>query len=309
MAVELGVSNYLKECRYKNEGDKLPCWVRAARLRGVPSMGFIIEDCQIPEDQLDWFFGVWKYEPPPFTVWENHIVEFADHPQFPKYTKIQRIQYHPDAWTEGLPVRVTEKLHGMNIRLGVVQVDDEWRYMVGSHNCILREYENLNADGVPKMGVTPKRSAFWEHLDDRVMELLNFLCDGEKPVIIFAERVGQGVQDLDYGVKTPDIRVFDIMVDGEYQAWDLIQTWCEQFKLDTVPLLTTGGFSWCMVENFTDGNSIVAAPGQTKSAFKGREGIVVTPLEETYSAQLGGRLIGKSISVDYEARKGGTEYH
>lgn len=308
-AVELGVDKYLRKVRYKNEGEKVACKVVAARLRGAASYGFIAPQVTIDEDQLDEHFGIWKYEPPPYTLSENGVVEREDHPQFPKYTKIKRVQFHPDAWTEGLPVRVTEKLHGMNCRLGVVQVEGEWRYMVGSHNVILREYANMTEDGQVKMGAELKRNAFWELLDENVMNLLNHLCEGDKPVVVFGERVGAGVQDLDYGFAEPTLRVFDIMVDGEYLAWDLVKNYCEMHKVQTVPVLYEGSFTWCLVDNMTDGGSTVANPSTYNSAFKGREGVVITPLTETFSDVLGDRLIGKSISCDYEARNGGTEYH
>lgn len=308
-AVELGVDKYLRKVKYKNEGDKVACRIVAARLRGAASYGFIAPNVTLPDDQLDEHFGVWKYEPPPYTLSENGVVEREDHPQFPKYTKIKRVQYHPDAWTEGLPVRVTEKLHGMNCRIGVVQVDGDWTYMVGSHNVILREYANQLEDGTVKMSAPLKRNVFWELLDENVMTLLNTLCDGTKPVVLYGERVGAGVQDLDYGFKQPVFRVFDILVDGEYLPWDLVKQFCDMANVLTVPLLYEGPFTWCLVENMTDGGSTVANPSTYKSNFKGREGIVITPLTETFSDVLGDRLIGKSISCDYESRKGGTEYH
>jgi hypothetical protein len=41
--------------------------------------------------------------------------------------------------------------------------------------------------------------------------------------------------------------------------------------------------------------------------FKGREGVVVTPVKEQFSPVLGDRLILKSVSVDYLNRKGAKE--
>lgn len=309
VAEALGVSNYLKKCKYKNEGEKVACWVRSARIRQVPSQGFIVDDMGIEDEYLDGIYGACKYEPPLLSMSQSHIMEMEDHLEFPKYTHIQRIQNNPEAWPEGIPVRVTEKIHGMNARFGVVRDGDDWRFMVGSHNCILREYAHTNHRGEHKMGAEPRRTPFWDLLDERVMNLLNDLCDAQRPVVVYAERFGPGVQDLDYGVKEPEIRVFDIMVDGKYLPWDLVSAHCDRFKLLTVPLLFTGNFDWCTVSAFTDGNSIVTNTGATKSVYKGREGVVITPLEETYCPELGGRLIGKSISVDYESRRGGTEYN
>ena len=48
-----------------------------------------------------------------------------------------------------------------------------------------------------------------------------------------------------------------------------------------------------------------------RSSGGGREGCVVTPVVERYDPGLGGsgRVILKSISADYLARKGGTDDH
>jgi hypothetical protein len=48
--------------------------------------------------------------------------------------------------------------------------------------------------------------------------------------------------------------------------------------------------------------------GESSVKFKGREGIVITPVKEQYSLRHG-RLIFKSISADYLARKNPTDGH
>lgn len=296
-AVELGVANYCRRAKYKNNGESVPCRIIAARLRGVPSYGFISMDTSIPDDKLDEHYGVWKYEPPAIPLHLGGEKVREEHSQFPKYTKIKRIQLNPANWKEGTPVRVTEKLHGTNIRLGVVKVDDEWQFMVGSHNVILRQY---NKEG--------EENKYWKMLTGPVMLLLNTLCDGERPVIVYGEMFGSGIQDLDYGFEEPTLRVFDIMVGGQYQNWDTVKKHCDEAGVQTVPLLHTGPFCWSIPEHFTDGGSVVNHPSHYKSRFKGREGVVITPLQEQFTRK-GDRLIAKSISVDYEQRRNGTEYH
>ena len=49
------------------------------------------------------------------------------------------------------------------------------------------------------------------------------------------------------------------------------------------------------------------APESITSAFKGREGCVITPLVEQFYAPTGGRLILKSVSADYLDRKGAQD--
>lgn len=289
-AEELGVQQYCRSYEY-TPGLKQRCRIVAARLRGVPSYGFIIPNNYIPDSELDTYYGVVK--PKEFDS-DGQVIE---HPDFHRYTKIKRIQLHPDAWKPGINVRVTEKLHGRNTRVGVVKVDGEWEYLVGSHDTIKNSWSD---DGLN----------FWYAATKPVLELLNILCDGVHPVIIYGELIGKGMQDLDYGYAEPTFRVFDIMVGGNYLDWAYVKSNCESMGITTVPVLHEGAFSWCLVDSFTNGGSTLQNPSVYQSSFKGREGVVITPLKETWSPVLNDRLIGKSISVDYEERKGKhTEYH
>ena len=298
IAAELGIDDQLGKRLYLDSVVKTHCFVLARLVQGKPSMGFLVEDCSlinIGDDLLDSYFGVWKPDWFPVEHPEG-MVEFKDHPQFPQYSEVRRIQRRSYTWAEGLPVRVTELLHGVGVRLGVVKLDDGWRFMVGSQELILREHNDHN-----------KRNPFWNLLDNRVLGMLNHICDSKHPVVIYAQLIGPGVKNLDYGLDKPDIRVYDLLVDNIFQPWEKIESWCGEFRIHTVPLLSMGSFSWCLVDNFTNGFSIVTNPGATKSSFKGRKGIVITPLEETTSSHWGGRLIGKSVSVNYEAHVSSME--
>jgi len=187
------------------------------------------------------------------------------------YPPIKEIAKYQEAWTKGLPIRITEKLHGVAVGFGVMQMNGEWDFVDG--------------------GCEPNES---------MMRLLNNICDGENQVFVYGEHIG--VMGLDYGVKEPTVMVYDIMVNGEYLPWDLILGHCETFGVRTVPLLYEGPFTWEIVKAMTVGGSTVANPSTFKSDFKGREGIVVTPQMETDSDILGGRLIGKSTNPDFANR-------
>ena len=73
-----------------------------------------------------------------------------------------------------------------------------------------------------------------------------------------------------------------------------------------VPLIYVGPFRADLVQEWTNGPSIVPTAADIRSKFKGREGCVITPLTEVYSRALG-RLILKSVSADYRARKGAKD--
>jgi hypothetical protein len=79
---------------------------------------------------------------------------------------------------------------------------------------------------------------------------------------------------------------------------------CDKHAVPTVPLLYTGPFSLEGVERLTYGPTTFP---NIKCSFKGREGVVVTPLQEQYSKQLRGRMIVKSVSADYRDRKNATD--
>ena len=149
-----------------------------------------------------------------------------------------------------------------------------------------------------------------DQLLDWVMQNVAFaLPDPQKitSIIIFGEIYGPGMQDLHYGSKEKDWRVFDVAINGEYVSWSALEFFKEKFGLPLVPELALGIFNFDQLVEMAQGDSILA-PGQIK------EGIVIRPMmEETW---LQGdrdpnpkRRIFKLISDNYLLLKGGTENH
>jgi hypothetical protein len=58
-----------------------------------------------------------------------------------------------------------------------------------------------------------------------------------------------------------------------------------------------------MVESLTCGETTLVDLSAVKCKFRGREGIVITPVVEAYSEDLRGRMILKSKSADFLDRK------
>ena len=188
-------------------------------------------------------------------------------PAFHKYTEIESYYRYPDAIPAGTPVRITEKIHGTNCRVGRIY-DGEWRFMGGSHKTTRKPYD---AAGKP--------SLYWRPLmDDNVQSLLRSLCGEKHNVIVFGELFGPGIQDLDYGQQEVAFRVFDISVDGVYLNWHSVQEYCRLADVPTVPLLYVGDFDPAVIEQYVHGPTTFT---EVKSKFKGREGIVITPLRES----------------------------
>jgi RNA ligase (TIGR02306 family) len=288
-AEKLGVQQYLKHAWWGDQ--KVQCRVAGCRLRGIPSYGFISGGVMTGDIGIDvgtdvsYIFDGKKYEPP-LPPGDQAL----GHDDFECYTDIANYWQYPDAFSEGMRVRVTEKLHGTNSRVGVVWIDGEWQFIAGSHSVCWEP---------------PSR--YWKPLAmAHVLRLINFLCDEKYPVTVYGEIYGPGIQDMDYGLAHAGYRVFDIKVNGRFLHYDDLVDACDFWQVDMVPLLYKGMYYDGLVEEYTNGNSL-AAIEPVRSKFKGREGIVITPLMEEWSEQLLGRLILKSLSADYLDRKGAQD--
>ncbi len=299
-AEHLGVADYLKEAKYPGDLVATKCRVAACRLRGEVSYGIIthakLDMCT--GDHIDHLCGAVKYEPP--TTWgpngANKVRGFngdaaPDYPEFHRYTDIQNFYKYADVIPEGTPVRITEKLHGTNCRLGLINHCGDFSFMAGSHK--------VNWKPQTEAGKVP---LWWEYMTEEAMYLLTELANEQHSVILFGEIFGPGVQDLDYGQTEKRFRAFDIAVNGQYLNYDRFRTVCAFHGVDTVPLLYEGPYSKAVLEQYTHGPTALHQQDMIKSKFKGREGVVVTPLEEMTHPKLG-RVILKSISADYLDRK------
>lgn len=313
----LGVQKYLKHALY--DGFRVPCRVAATRLRGVPSYGFAQpfstylnmdegrghspRATQPGTDVTETFQGL-KYEPPVRVyrgygggtgeVWGGLAREPAN---FHRYTDIQHYRKYRHLLGVGMPVRITEKIHGTNSRVALLKADSEWQFYAGSHKTARKK---IDPEG--------RESVYWHPLQlEGVLALLTDVCDESNDVILFGELYGPGVQDLDYGVPAGAIgwRLFDISVNGRYLDWPLVKAFCADFNVPTVPVLYEGPFCPELVDDLTYGTTAMASATEVKSKFKGREGVVITPLVE--EACCIGRLILKSVSADYLDRKGAED--
>lgn len=294
---KLGVCEYLKYALFPGDTQKTKCRISAIRLRGVASFGFGLPlDGAVREflgdrkreanEEATKLFQAVKYQPPiRFSGGDTVRQPGAFH----TYTNIQHYYRYSTALLEGTPVRITEKLHGTNSRVGIVR-DDGFQFMCGTH------HRRVGGD-IDKN----RRSFYWEPLTDDMAEMLEFIAtESQYDVIVFGEIFGRGVQKMDYGCDSvKGYRVFDISISGKYQDWSVIESYCDLYDIPTVPLLYQGPFRSELVDEFVSGPTTLADSNDISCKFKGREGIVITSLEETYSEKLQGRLILKAVSSDY----------
>lgn len=300
---DLGVQKYLKHALWV-DGDgvcKCQCRVAACRLRGIPSYGFAVA---MPDDlppfiesDLTNYYRAVKYEPPvKFATAGDRV---AEPPNFPRYTHIEHYYRYPHVLASGTSVRVTEKTHGTNCRLGSIQFDGLTGFFCGSHRTAQREESEVS-----------RKSLYWEPLraNPSIQTALQELSKNDQDVVIFGEIFGPGIQDMDYGIRQGKIgfRVFDISINGRYLNWDELHVTCLYYGLQLMPVIYTGEFDSSLIEEWTNGPTLLADPKHITAKFKGREGCVITPVIEAYHPDVG-RVVLKSVSVDYLDRKGAKD--
>jgi RNA ligase (TIGR02306 family) len=292
VSTDLGVTKYLKEAIYPGDTEKTKCRVSACRLRGVASYGFVIRATDVfePGTDVTYVWGGHKYIPPVTTPGDTA----RDLPNFHIYTDIENIQRYPNLIPEGTSVRITEKIHGTNSRLGYVKNENGYMQCVaGSHKRRIKsEYES----GTP--------SLYWMPMTTEMQNALMGISArcGDADVIIFCEIFGPKIQDMQYNLNKPEFRVYDISVNGTYLDYEPVKIWLERYNIPMVPILYIGPFTQEVVDRYTDGPTTF----NVTTGFTGREGIVITPLKEQLD-NCGNRVILKSVSVDYHNRKGAQD--
>ncbi|MFJ3643171.1 RNA ligase (ATP) [Streptomyces sp. NPDC090108] len=279
--------------------------VRAVRLRGELSQGLVcrpdalagVDLARAAAEGTDFaeLLGITKWVPPvPPTM--SGEVERA--PELLPWTDIENIQRYPDIFVPGEPVVLTEKLHGSACLLTYTADGDRVRVSskgFGARSLALREDpRNLYWRAVRAHGVAEAAARLCERL-------------GARRVGIFGEVYGAGVQDLTYGADgrraTLGYAAFDVAaeLDGTVRWLDAAELLAGELPL--APVLFSGPYDIARVTECASGRETVSG-----RELHLREGVVIRPAVERYSAVTGGRAIAKAVSPAYLTRKGGTEY-
>jgi RNA ligase (TIGR02306 family) len=266
----LGVTQYLSKGR-----------IRCAKLRGEPSFGLVIKADPMFDLGADVaeVYGATKYEPPVKPLGEQ---QERDHALFVHYTDIENLRNFPTCFVEGETVSLTEKTHGTNCRIGIVQGEP----MAGSHNYRRKLPAEVDAD---YHGV----GTYWYPWSlAPVRKMLQELAQKREQVILYGEVFGQGIQNLTYGRKGLDFLAFDLMLDGRYMDVDDFRFTCANYGVGTMPELARIPYSLTDVASLAWGKTVVGNGAHI------REGIVVKPLHERVDPKLG-RLVLKYVSDAY----------
>lgn len=293
--------------------------VKAIRLRGIYSEGlcYPARDGWVEGQDVTEELGIIKYEAPIPTSMSGDIYN-AGFDRCIRYD-IENIKKYPRVIEYQEPVVFTEKIHGTWCQIGVLPSDKpdktaEW--VVSSKGLAARglafkldsENNKTNLYVRAAQPILLKLSTLVEQL---IQTTSTFYAD--QSMFILGEVFGQGVQDLHYGANagsddTLGFRVFDVYKGvpgrGRYLNDLELEGFCNALGLTRVPVLYRGPFTPQAVAVHTSGLETIS--GEESHM---REGIVIRPIAERRSDELGGRVILKSVSEDYKLRKGGTEHN
>ena len=222
-------------------------------------------------------YGIFKYIPP---IRPTAGDAAPAHPLFVTYTEIENLRNFPDVLEADEEVIVTEKLHGTNCRVGMIE--GEW--MAGSMGVRRKPPTELEER---------TRSTYWFPTTlAGVRSLLEELSKTYRQVILFGEVFGSKIQDLHYSCKgTLGFRAFDLLLDGKYADADAFLTLCETQGVETVPVLYRGPYALETIRELSAGNT-------TLDGAHIREGVVVKPIMERTNPKVG-RVALKYIGDQY----------
>jgi RNA ligase (TIGR02306 family) len=277
LASRLGVEAYLSEKTTMTGERELV--VRRVRLRGEPSYGFVMRPADstwtVGTDVKE-YYGIGKYFPPvKFMAGDaepNHVL-------FERYTDMENLRHFPAVIQPGEEVILTEKVHGSNVRIGVV----DGVMLAGSHGLQRKRPEPEHME---------THTYWFPGTLAPVVALLDALKAQHRQVILFGEVYGSRIQKLDYGQKRGlGFAAFDLYVDGKYLDYDAFSALCRTHGVPTVPELGRGPYALDFVRSLSGGPTTL--PGNHI-----REGVVVKLARERSDARVG-RVVLKYLNDDY----------
>lgn len=312
--------------------------VKTISLRGVFSQGLLYPVNTIAENQAEItspngqkrivnvnedvaeFLGIKKHkvEVPPLFEGELFPIDFSERINF----DIENIKNYPHIIKNGERVVFTEKLHGTftqviylppnYIERENVNYPDAWN---SENGVMMVSSKSQSSSGYMFKinGERSERNIYLRAVEDNnlLVKIASIFKDNQYPVIILGETFGPYVQDLQYGIEKGDkkgFRIFSIYTkeDGlRFKAIDsdILDDLLASMDILRVPVLYRGEFSRAVLDQYTNGMETVSG-----KELHIREGVVVIPEKERYDHELG-RVILKSISMDYLVRKGATEFN
>jgi len=249
------------------------------------------------------------------------------------YTKsydIENFQKYNKVFSDDVEVVMTEKLHGTLCQIGIISDlprEQAEKSFLNNDVSPINNYGNsavayVTSKGLAKQGLVQKNvdsnkdnlyvKTFCRFYEPLILhKIADYMFESSKNfrLYILGEIYGAGVQDLNYGLKTQEFRVFDVYVKDldigteRYLSWTELVLFCQRFGLDQVKALYVGKFSKDIADSLRTGNT------ETGEGHI-REGIVIKPtIEQDYRGLPDNRLQVKYINPDYLLRQNGTEFN
>jgi len=264
----MGVTQYLSKGR-----------IRCARLRGEPSFGVVEafnDEAWEVGDDVAALYGATKYEPPlRVSVGDCE----AEHPLFQSYTDIENLRNFQGVLQDGESVVVTEKIHGTNSRIGLL----EGTLVAGSKKLQRK---------MPSGELMAQHEYWFPYTLEPVKALITELAAQYRQVVIYGEVFGKIQKRFHYDAQgTLGYRAFDILVDGRYMDHEDFCRWTDKFGVQRVPVLYEGPYSLEKIKELSSGTTTI---GDAHI----REGVVVKPVKERINEKIG-RVILKYVSDAY----------
>ena len=279
--------------------------VRAMKLRGILSQGLIYPNKGWGEGQdVTKELNITKWEPEIPAKLAGEVNSWDGKFSF----DVENIKKYPSVFANGEDVIITEKIHGSCMLVALVPTDKRKDDMIdgkfvviskglGAQGLYFKDTEKNNENSYVK---TARESGLLKQISD----YFSFVeSEDDKEFLFVGELVG--VQDMKYGVTGGALtfRLFGLRVNGDWIDWDILESVAIHVGMPMVPVLYRGPFSKEALDLHTNGKESV-----TGQEMHIREGVVVYPAKERYSAEMHGRTMLKSVSEAYLLRKEGTEF-
>jgi Rnl2 family RNA ligase len=213
----------------------------------------------------------------------NSANDFTKYQHLEALSKIQDIFLEPE-------VVCTEKIHGTNARVGLV----EGVFRIGGRN---QEHTNdMQGDSV--MGFVKWVRSY----EAQIQEVFK-----GHSVVFYGEWFGPGIQKG--VVYSPDkaFRVFDVRLDGKYADWDAVVELSAKAGFITVPVLYRGFPKLEVFDRLIEMQSTVAQEFGMKVENNTHEGIVIKPSKMKVSPITGEWMIAKYKNAKFAERKSEKE--
>lgn len=299
--------------------------VRQIKIRGIASQGMIIDVSDIRkvysgslklEENYAGTLRIVKYEPPvpgEPSVANPRKVRKTENPIFHKYNGLNNIKWFPTMFKEDEEVVIQEKLHGSNIRFGLVvtHTNTLWRKLkkfLGLLDPLEKVYGSNNVEISSKLTYS---GYYGEDVYGKALDKIKAFEKVKANEIVYGELIGEGVQkNYDYGHKEKHVVIYDVKIHdpstGSFK-WlnpEEVESYAKERGFDHVPVLYVGKFDKDKAYELTKGASIYYP------AHKVREGVVIKSrnLYNDLYAHCDRRSL-KYVSEDYLNDTSNTDFH